>query len=408
MSQRLCIRHPGYTGANTLFTLPASDGPERNCAHYATVEAAISIITNNAVTNTWLSKCPADQETVTPDLDGLIPAGEYFLHVRSGDLSDTTPYPVVPNFRAWPFPHGALPRLWQQASREGLNVSRTLEPASSIVAGESCRITHKFLACDYAHIIPASEKLWFTSNEMGRYGQLSDRTGEAAADTFVNMMRLRADAHRLWDNNQFAIVVREDKTAADVAWFTQMMYEGEELYQDWHLRKLQSVAGRSLEYFYARFAWIIFLQLQEFLQAGQQRWLTVRGLDGKTETGVYKPTECYQFTTAQGRGRSASPTKRARSEASNKDELGTTDDFDGHERLWKLHDAAAAPTTPSFDTAVADMDDDNRCKSEVSGGNGDTLASTLAELCHDQEWMRYLCGGYSDTEQDRGRKRQRV
>ena len=127
-------------------------------------------------------------------------------------------------------------------------------------------------ACDDSHIIPASEKLWFTSNEMDRYGQLSGRTGEAVADTSVNMMRLRIDAHRLWDNLQVSIIAREDNGEAEnAAWFTQMMNEGEELYEDWHCRKLQSLAGRSPEYLYARFAWSIFPKLHGFLRAGQQR-----------------------------------------------------------------------------------------------------------------------------------------
>ncbi|KAK3670762.1 hypothetical protein LTR78_009334 [Recurvomyces mirabilis] len=408
MSQRVCIRHPGYNAPNTLFTLPASDGLDRDRAHYATVQAVSSIITNGAA-NAWLSKSSlANDDAVTPDLDGLIASGVYFLHVSQDDWSNKEPYPLVPNFRAWRFPHGALPPLWYQAARNDRRPSRTSEPVSSFVAGESCRITKKFLACDHAHIVPASEKLWFTSNEMGQYGQLSGRTGEAAADTSANMMRLRIDAHRLWDSHHFSIIAREDKAAADAVWFTQMIYEGEELYQDWHLRKLQPLAGRSPEYLYARFAWNIFPQLQEFLQAGQQRWLTVRGLNGRTETRAYNPTECREFTVGQGRGRSASPTKRARSETSGNNDLGASDDLDEHESLRKLYDADATPTTPSFDSAIADMHDECRCKRGSSCGYDDTFAPPPPKPFQDQEWPRYLCGDYSDPEQDRGRKRQRV
>ncbi|KAK1048868.1 hypothetical protein LTR74_017426 [Friedmanniomyces endolithicus] len=401
MSHRVRVRHPGYTAPNVLFTLPASDGPDRDRAHYGTVNDAISIITKDAA-NAWLSKSSsADDDSVTPDLDGFLSAGDYFLHVARDDSSNKAPYPVVPNFRAWPFPHGAVPPLWYLASRNDLSLPRTSDPVSSFVAGESCRITKKFLACDHAHIIPASEKLWFTSNEMDQYGQLCGRTGEAAADAI--------DAHRLWDTYHFSIIPREDKAAAEgAAWFTQMMNEGEELYEDWHFRKSQSLAGRSPEYLYARFAWNLFPKLHGFLQAGQQRWLTVRGSDGITVSRAYNPTECREFTVGQGRGRSASPTKRARSAAGGNDELGASDDFYEHERLCKLYDADATPMTPSFDSAVADMHDEYLWKRRPYCGDGNTCASTPPILFHDEEWTRHLCGGYSDTDQARGRKRQRA
>ena len=299
-------------------------------------------------------------------------------------------------------PTELFPPLWRKASREALNVARTSEPPSSFVAGESCRITNKFLACDGSHIIPASEKLWFTSNEMDQYGQLSGRTGEAAADTSVNMIRLRIDAHRLWDNLQISIIAREDNAKAkDAAWFTQMMNEGEELYQDWHLRKLQSLAGRSPEYLYARFAWDVFPKLHGFLQAGQQRRLTVRGPDGRMVTRAYSPTECREFTVGQGRGRSASPTKRARSVTSGIDGLGANNDFDQHKRLHNPYDADTTPKTPSFDSAVANMDDEyTRDKGgrhhshprSPSRGIGCMCEYTSLKSSYGQEWTRYLCG----------------
>ncbi|KAF2158541.1 hypothetical protein M409DRAFT_61553 [Zasmidium cellare ATCC 36951] len=68
------------------------------------------------------------------------------------------------------------------------------------------------------------------------------------------------------------------------------------------------------QYMFARFAWDIFPKLHTFLQAGQPRRLSVCQFDGRKGTRFFTPSECRAFTTGQGRGRSASPTKRQRTE----------------------------------------------------------------------------------------------
>lgn len=122
MSHRVRIRHPGYHGQNTLFTLHARDGQNRDHAHYATVKAACSVITDNE-NKVWLSHSASSNTSLDIDADGLLPTGDYFLHVPQKDTSDDTPYPIVPNFRAWKFPHDAFPQLWQDASRRETNCS---------------------------------------------------------------------------------------------------------------------------------------------------------------------------------------------------------------------------------------------------------------------------------------------
>jgi hypothetical protein len=116
----------------------------------------------------------------------------YFFHVDSSELT-SNPYPVVPNFRAWGFPHENLPLLWHEAAVAQDAVA--IQPPAAI---ETCRLNNKRLACEDAHIIPAAEKSWFAENEMGRYCELNGRFGQDAADSPANLVRLRRDVQILW------------------------------------------------------------------------------------------------------------------------------------------------------------------------------------------------------------------
>jgi len=95
----------------------------------------------------------------------------------------------------------------------------------------------------------------------------------------------------------------------------QVLDDGEELHQYWHGIELQSLAGRPAQYLFARFAWDIFPRLHTFLRAGRERALLVCRLDGTIEDRKFVGPECWLFTESQGRNRSASPTKRSRSQA---------------------------------------------------------------------------------------------
>ena len=55
MHRRIEIRHPGYAAPNILFSLPANDGPDRDRAHYATIQAIGSVFTESQG-DIWLSK----------------------------------------------------------------------------------------------------------------------------------------------------------------------------------------------------------------------------------------------------------------------------------------------------------------------------------------------------------------
>lgn len=304
-AQRITIKHPGYGGNNTILALPACDGVGASGkAHYATIYSACVIVANNNK-NGWLSLSRTGEPPTCADSEGLIPAGVYFFHVKSG--SNSVPYPIVPSFRAWVFPHDDLPSLWQVSAQNAVSI----EAPTAI---ETCRLTRKRLACENAHIIPSAEKCWFADNEMDRYGQLSGRTGQDVADSPANSIKLRRDVHLLWDSLFFSIVPKEarDDGGEKTTWRAHSMVSDEELHTDYHNRPTEPLAGRPVEYLYARFAWDVFPKVIGFLQSTQPRRLAVRRAGGEMEVRIFSIQECREFTRNQGRGRSASPTKRSR------------------------------------------------------------------------------------------------
>lgn len=301
-----------------LLMLPADDGLERDHTPYAVVHAAGAIIANNRFDG-WLSVSRDGTSRIEQDTDLL--AGDYFFHVPGNDC----PYPIVPNFRNWRFPHTqGLPTLWRQASEYDAMDGTSQAPLSG--ASEPCRITGRRLALESAHIVPTAEKQWFGANRMDQYGELGSRSGDSTADAPANRIRLTCDAHTLWDGGHFTLSPRIPATAAataqatggpaqdTVGWYTHVLNEHEELYTHWHNRPLLALQNRAPEYFFARFAWDLFPKLQGFLHTGPPRRLAVYNQDTDGyEVRMYRQAERRVFTVDQGRGRSASPTKRQRS-----------------------------------------------------------------------------------------------
>jgi hypothetical protein len=301
------IRHPGYSGSNTLLTFAAVDqGASSYGVHFGTVHVACAIIANNRHDG-WLSRSRSyavESDRIAQNDDSVLPAGEYFYHVPLlGDISRTplAPYPVVPNFRAWKFPHGHFPPFWDSV------IDRTTIDDSALSADTStrdgtCRLTDFSTACDYAHLIPSSEKDWFAENELQQYFPPS-RRGPDTVDLSVNTILLRTDVHRLYDGMKWSIV---PKSGILVAHITQ---HSAELEHEYHNIPMQPLRGIVPEYLYARFAWDITPNLLGFLHGGQERYLAIRQPDGSVKEAKFSASECRKMAQGQGRGRSASPNK---------------------------------------------------------------------------------------------------
>ena len=104
------IRHPDYKDAeNTLLCLRALDDDGLD---YDTALAACSIVTGNTSTGFFTTLEQRLERVARPD-DGVLRETDYFFQLPDSD-DVSRPYPVIPRFKDWSFPHGALPSPWNE------------------------------------------------------------------------------------------------------------------------------------------------------------------------------------------------------------------------------------------------------------------------------------------------------
>jgi hypothetical protein len=107
------FRHPGYPDHNNILlvfpaldptALPSTTTPHSFGLHHETARLGCAIAANNR----WDGFLSEDKQPVAVPLepDAILPAGTYYFHVPG---PDERPYPVVPSFAHFQFPHGNLP-----------------------------------------------------------------------------------------------------------------------------------------------------------------------------------------------------------------------------------------------------------------------------------------------------------
>ena len=150
---------------------------------------------------------------------------------------------------------------------------------------------------------------------MDEYGNLSGRGGQDVMDKSDNIIPFRADIHQLWDDYQFVVVPRRRRDGS-LTWTAHAMTNESEIIELYHRVPLHPLSAPA-EYLFARLAYDIFPKILGFLQTGKPRWLLVPATDDpeSLEKRLCSGSECRNFTLAQGRGRSSSPTKRSRQDA---------------------------------------------------------------------------------------------
>lgn len=136
-------------------------------------------------------------------------------------------------------------------------------------------------------------------------------------------MRLTCDSHTLWDASSFTFRPRVYSISVELSAAgagtaerrrsrTYALWEHEELHEHWHDRPL-SLRNRARKHMCVRFVWDIFPSLQGFSHSGPPRKLALYQAESdKHEMMMYSQFERRVFTVGQGRGRSASLTKRQR------------------------------------------------------------------------------------------------
>lgn len=112
--------HPSYDyPANILFSLPAVDilrGPSsRPGVHHGTALSACIIVAANRcgrLTTSAAPPTPAELASPVAAWDAVLTEPRYYFHPSGATDPSAPPYPVVPDFRSWRFPHGQLEPGW--------------------------------------------------------------------------------------------------------------------------------------------------------------------------------------------------------------------------------------------------------------------------------------------------------
>ncbi|KAM3512972.1 hypothetical protein MY11210_003372 [Beauveria gryllotalpidicola] len=213
---RFC--HPGYPdNSNTMLILPALDpldhdtretpsqpsDTQRFGIHDETARVAYAILANSRFDG-YLSE-NKKPETNPPFInpDTLLLGDKYYFHVPGSTDASSLPYPVVPSFKHFRFPHAKLPPSWLASTlsipdKDDLPRAATFD--STVLARDvSCRLTASTLGTEAAHLIPRSESAWFLSHEMAQYSMRPSLPATASTDDTANTILLSSNIHSTFD-----------------------------------------------------------------------------------------------------------------------------------------------------------------------------------------------------------------
>lgn len=141
------ILHPDYPAAeNTLLHLRALDD---GGIDYDIALVACSIVTGNTSTGFFAvqnANGPRLERIARPD-DNILRGFEYVFQLPDDHILER-PYPVVPRFEDWTFPHASMPSPWDELSCQA-------------AGAESCRITDCMWGLERAHILPITVQGWW-------------------------------------------------------------------------------------------------------------------------------------------------------------------------------------------------------------------------------------------------------
>ncbi|KAM3512716.1 hypothetical protein MY11210_003669 [Beauveria gryllotalpidicola] len=173
------LRHPGYPDQhNILLILPAfdlhkkkdsdNDGSDNDGRidfglHHETARVACAIVANCRWDGFLSEDKASGARPVMIGPDDLLLGRSYYFHIpnRVGDTRPDGPYPIVPSFAHFQFPHQNLPPTWKASS-----LTLPASQSNTVLARDvSCRVTSSKLGTEIAHLIPRSEDAWFATNQ---------------------------------------------------------------------------------------------------------------------------------------------------------------------------------------------------------------------------------------------------
>ena len=175
-----------------LLSLPALDD---GGIDFDTALAACCLVAGNRWRDGFFSSDRGGASSVARPHDGILREPHYFFHL-SGPLDP--PYPVVPRFSHWRFPHGDLPPPWQRWAADAA-------AASPPGAAQRCVLSNYGDGLEIAHLLPAGEDDWWLSNQMQQYSPTQLFSSDPINGP-ANLITLRADLHRVFDERHFCHV----------------------------------------------------------------------------------------------------------------------------------------------------------------------------------------------------------
>lgn len=195
--------HPHYRPpTNVILVLLAPDGPEGGL-EYGFAHSACAVVAGNRWDGvfTRLDGAPLD---FAPG--NIMPRGKYFFQIEGSTLE--RPYPIVPSFREWSFPHEKLPSFWQFNRPPASGPSHASSDFSHAVSSQNltCRMSDHIEGTEASHLCPRSEVEWFKHNHMLRHNSRSDLSVGKVIDDTANAVLLRGDLHALYDAHSFVFV----------------------------------------------------------------------------------------------------------------------------------------------------------------------------------------------------------
>ncbi|ATY63992.1 hypothetical protein A9K55_004918 [Cordyceps militaris] len=394
------LRHPRYPDdSNILLVLPAldpiprpgrvftEDDPLSFGLHHDTARVACAIIAN-CRWDGYLSESKEDgAPLVTTDPDHILPGSTYYFHVPSDtdDGEQGTPYPIVPSFSHFRFPHNNLPPTWT-ASRLSFPASHPKPPRkfsfenTVLTRDGSCRLTASTIGTEIAHFIPRTEDPWFAANQMFQYSSRPEAVITNKTNNPRNAMLMGAQLHSVYDQRQFVMVPKWG------AWLIHVLsgWHGEELAAVYHNVPPQPLSGLAVEYVFTRFAWTVLAQTS-FLEAGVSRRIVVRGNDGLPTAREVSGPDCRTMFTpssARSKSRSQSPKKRVRDDTVEDGEDNYDDLRDFDDPVWDTRGRPSKRTAyGSATTSVASSfecwrDESTDCEAE-NGTRGAEIRCSL-------------------------------
>ncbi|KAL9104947.1 MAG: hypothetical protein Q9163_000192 [Psora crenata] len=381
---RVEFKHPAYPpGLDKFLTLPAFDHPNGGL-HYNTAKIACGVFAGNR----WDGFFTVDKDGEALDCDGedILPPGPYYFHLPGyQDDRIETSYPLTPNFKQWKFPHGDLPPNWQHAPNTQQPLSQEMRSNASIAVyirdTDQCRVTGRRVQCEVAHIVPVEVDDWFRANAMSQYVINPLRQSQAGISDINNMMLLRRDIHRSFDQDRMFVLVPKKPAQHQGNMVTHLIIPSDEYRFLYHNTLTYSLDSIPREYLLARFAWALLPRMEPFLLTEVPRLLITKS-NGQF---VASPKDCIDFTVSRGkRSGTGSPSKRQRSNTRAKDQdeqlsPGEEDDQAGEQCFKRATSMLAQPLLQSIEPASGPPCS-NGSPTEVN--NHAALDETMAEQEH--------------------------